>query len=186
MYSAFTCFIFCSFCYCTVVQNIHPFVPKNSRKLRNVDDPSQNDARQAERRGIAQTMESRVRYGTHTRLDVVLYTSRVPLFAVLCQPSWRMDDDTTRGTSIFLGLYCDNLRVLVQCLTLLVSVVRIYRWTGHVSHIDIPEQKQYIQIAISSTTRMSMPYPRTEAEMLDDDMFHQKRQASAGRCVSPS
>ena len=91
--------------FCTVEKKVHPFVPKNNRKLRNDDDLSYNHARQAERRGIAQTMESPVRYGTHTRLHVVLYTSRVPLFVVLCHPSERMHDDTTRGTSIFLGIY---------------------------------------------------------------------------------
>ena len=50
-------------------------------------------------------MESRERYVTHTRLHVVLYTSRVPLSAVVYQPSERMDDDTRRRTSIFLGIY---------------------------------------------------------------------------------
>ena len=48
-------------------------------------------------------MESRERYVTHTRLHVVLYTSRVPLSAVVYQPSERMDD-TARGTSKFLGI----------------------------------------------------------------------------------
>ena len=50
-------------------------------------------------------MESRVRYGTHTKLHVDLYTSRVPLFAVLCQPSQWINHDTTGGASTFLGIY---------------------------------------------------------------------------------
>ena len=75
------------------------------KKLRNDDHLSYNHARQAKSRDVAQTMESRVRYGTYKKLHVVLYTSRELLFAVLCQPSERMDDDTTRGTSLFPGIY---------------------------------------------------------------------------------
>ena len=114
-----------------VVQKVHSFVPKPNKKLRNDDDLSYKHARQAEGRGIAQTTESRVRYGTHTRLHVVLYTARV-----------RMDDDTARRTSIFLGIYIlrqpTGTRTTIR-LTFLVSVVHIYRWTGQVSHTDIAE-----------------------------------------------
>ena len=52
---------------------VHSFVPKKrqnlEKNLRNDDDLSYNNARQAESRGIAQTMESRARYGTHTKLQ---------------------------------------------------------------------------------------------------------------------
>ena len=82
------------------MQKVHSFVPKTNKilKLRNDDDLSYNHARQAESRGIAQTMESRVRYGTHTRLPVVLYTSRVQLIAANHQSGWMM---IQRGEQVF-------------------------------------------------------------------------------------
>ena len=100
MYSAFNCVRFLFFFGSRAKR--FPFRPKNQLNFKSFGTTIiwYNHARQAESRGIDQTMESRVRYGTHTRLHVVLCTSRVPLLDVLCQPSECMDDDTTRGTSI--------------------------------------------------------------------------------------
>ena len=83
----------CDF-FCTVVQNVHSFVPKTNKIIRNDDDLPYNHARQSESWGIGQTMDSRVTYRTQTRLRIVLYTSRVSLFAVLCQRAdgWWYDE----------------------------------------------------------------------------------------------